>query len=180
MFKAASSEKKVSPQELEGKCKELSILVQHWEQLVLKDVILYRRYENNQGKIHLQVVAPAAIRKDILRQLHEGVMGGYLGEAKALSRLKEWFYWLGNGKDVQECGSTSPKCAGRKTSSQRIRAPLRGISTGYPMQIVATDTCTVGPTSPRETTNRYVLVASDYFTRLVEAYAIPNGCNGCR
>ena len=42
----------MSPQELEGKCKELSILVQHWEQLVLIDGILYRRYENNQGKIH--------------------------------------------------------------------------------------------------------------------------------
>ena len=101
-------------------------------------------------------------------------MGGHLGEAKTLSHLKERFYWPGHGKDVQECGSTSPKCAGRKTPSQRIRAPLRGVSTRYPMQIVAIDTCTVGPISPRETTNWHVLVASDYFTRWVEAYAIPN------
>ena len=172
MLKAVSSGKKVSPQELEGRCKELSILVQHWEQLVLKDGILHRRYENNQGKTHLQVVAPAAIRKDILRQLHEGVMGGHLGEAKTLSRLKERFYWPGHAKDVQEWCSTCPKCARRKTPSRSNRAPLRGVSTGYPMQIVAVDI--VGPISPGETTNRYILVASDYFTRWVEAYAIPN------
>ena len=85
---------------LEGKCKELSILVQHWEKLVPEDGILCRRYENNQDKIHLQVVAPAAIRKDILRQLHEGVMGGHLGEAKTLSRLKERFYWPGHAKSA--------------------------------------------------------------------------------
>ena len=38
-----SSGKGVCPQKLEGKCKELSILVQHCEQLVLKDGVLYRR-----------------------------------------------------------------------------------------------------------------------------------------
>ena len=89
-------------------------------------------------------------------------MGGHLGEAKTLSRLKERFYWPGHAKDVQEWCSTCPKCAGRKTPSQRNRAPLRGVSTGYPMEIVAVDI--VGPISPGETTNRYILVASDYFT----------------
>ena len=39
----------------------------------------------------------------------------------------------------------------------------------HPMQIVAVETI-----SPRETTNRYKLVASDYFTMWVEAYTIPN------
>ena len=92
-------------------------------------------------------------------------MGGHLGEAKTLSCLKERFYWPRHAKDVQEWCSTCPKCAGRKTLSREVR-------TGYPMQIVAVDI--VGPISPGETTNRYILVASDYFTRWVEAYAIPN------
>ena len=92
------------------------------------------------------MVAPAAIRKDILS-------------------LKERFYWPGHAKDVQEWCSSCPKCAGRKT-------PSREVSTGYPMQIVAVDI--VGPISPGETTNRYILVASDYFTKWVDAYAIPN------
>ena len=40
------------------------------------------------------------------------------------------------------------------------------------MQIVATDI--MGPLPESESGNQYVLVASDYFTRWVEVYAIPN------
>ena len=40
------------------------------------------------------------------------------------------------------------------------------------MQIVAVDI--VGPITPGEAKKPYILVASDYFTRWAEAYAIPN------
>ena len=40
------------------------------------------------------------------------------------------------------------------------------------MQIIAVDI--VGPITPGEAKNPYILVASDYFTRWAEAYAIPN------
>ena len=55
---------------------------------------------------------------------------------------------------------------------RRGHAPLQGISSGYPMQIIAVDI--VGPITPGETKNPYILVTSDYFTGWTEAYAIPN------
>ena len=42
------------------------------------------------------------IRQDILRDLHEGVTGGHLGEVKTLSKLKERFYWPGHYNDVRD------------------------------------------------------------------------------
>ena len=172
VLRAVSCGSMVGLGELEGKSRELNILVQQWDQLVEKKGILYRRYEDDQGREHLQVIAPAVIRQDILKQLHEGVLGGHLGEGKTLSRLKERFYWPGHAGDVGKWCRTCVKCATRKMPPRRGRAPLQGISAGYPMQIVAVDI--VGPITPGEAKNPYILVASDYFTRWAEAYAIPN------
>ena len=63
-------------------------------------------------------------------------------------------------------------CASRKTPTPKARAPLQPIATSYPMQLVATDILGPLPESPGG--NSYILVVADYFTRYVEAYAIPN------
>ena len=68
---------------------------------VLKDDVLYRQFEDTTGNQHLQAVIPKVSRSDILHQLHDGALGGHLGEAKTLSRLRERFYWPGHANDVR-------------------------------------------------------------------------------
>ena len=154
-----------------GKSRLFNQLVQQWEQL-LKNGVLYWYYED-EGSSNVQVVVVLkAVRCQILKQLHEGAFGGHLGEAKTLNRLRERFYWPRYSEDAVEWCKTCPTCAARKNPSHKSRAPLQSVTAGYPLQLVAVDI--VGPLTPSKTENTYILVASDYFTRWVEAYAIPN------
>lgn len=104
--------------------------------------------------------------RDILKQLNESVLSG---QEKHFSV----FNWPGHAGGVGKWCSTCSKCATRKMPPNRGCAPLQeGISSGYPLQIVAVDI--VGSITLGEAGNQYILVASDYFTRWSEASVIPN------
>ena len=140
---------------------------------MIKEGVLYRNYEDAHGLgQHLQLIVSKQSREEILRDMHGGALGGHLGEAKTLSRVKEQFYWPGHSEDVKLWCKNCPDCAARKTPAPKLKAPLQKFECGHPMQIVATDI--VGPFPESEQGNTYVLVASDYFARWVEASTIPN------
>ncbi len=104
--------------------------------------------------------------------MHEGELGGHLGVDKTISKLKECFYRPSHYQDVQNwCGSCAT-CASRNNPTPSARAPLTNVKAGSPMQIVAVDLLGTFPES--QASNTYILVASDYFTRWVEAYHVPN------
>ncbi|KAL5468841.1 hypothetical protein EMCRGX_G029964 [Ephydatia muelleri] len=158
--------------DIKGKPREFVELVQQWDQLVLRNNVVHRRYEDAVGHKHLQIIAPKGSRSDILQQLHNGALGGHLGEAKTLSRLQERFYWPGHTDDMHMWYKNCPDCGARKSPTKKRRAPLQGVITGYPMQMVAVDITEPFPRTMNG--NSYILVVSDYFTRWAEAYAIPN------
>ena len=63
----------------------------------------------------MQLVVPKKFCQDILRDLHEGVAGGHLGEVKTLSKLKQRFYRFGHYNDVRDWCQTCKACAKRKS-----------------------------------------------------------------
>ena len=63
--------------------------MQIWDQLVMSNGILKRRFEGEKGKtVMFQWVVPKQQRKEILHHLHGGPMGAHLGESKTLQKLK--------------------------------------------------------------------------------------------
>ena len=147
-----------------GQCIEYRRLLQQWDQLSVQDGVLWRYcIQPDDGRGWLQLVVPHQLRAEILKEAHEGVSGGHLGQDKTLYRLKEIFYWPGHFNDVRDWCLTCQACATRKTPVPARRAPLGTITAGYPTQIKAVDLLGPLPESPNG--NSYILVVGDYFTR---------------
>ena len=65
--------------------------------------LLGRHYEQvNSSGCHSQLLVPITPQKDVLRDLHEGVMGRHLGIDKNLARLQERYYWPVYTQDVKD------------------------------------------------------------------------------
>lgn len=99
----------------------------------------------------LQIVLPEALKEEVLKDLHEGTVGGHLGTDKTLSRLRERFYWPGHYNDVREWCRNCATCASRKSPAPKARAPLQPIVTSRPLELVATDI--MGPLPESSTGN---------------------------
>ena len=116
-------------------------LLQQWDQLVTVNGVLYRQFlQPNDSQVHLQLVVPEELRENIVKDIHEGVSGGHLGQDKTHYRLKEWFYWPCHYNDVRDWCKIYATCASRKSSTHLSKSP---ISVSYPTQIMAVDL--VGP-----------------------------------
>ena len=134
IHQALSQGARPNPADIKGKPREFAELVQQWYQLVLRNNVVNRRYENATNfykPLHRKGADP--------QQLHNGALGGHLGEAKTLSRLQERCYWPGHTDDVRMWYKNCPDCGARKSPTKKRRAPLQGVTTGYPMQMVAVD-----------------------------------------
>ena len=173
VIEAKEVDMKPDSDKLKAQSLEIRCLIQLWDQLVFREGVLFRRWEDPSGcKSVYQLVVPKSERQRVLRELHEGVAGGHLGEAKVLAKLKERLYWPGHTTDVKNWCQTCGPCAQRKNPIPKNKSELQPIQVGYPMQMVATDI--LGPFPVSESGNSYILVATDYFTRWAEAYPIPD------
>ena len=148
-------------------------LLQQWDQLITHDGVLYRLFHHHSEEhTSLQLVAPTVLREEIVKEMHEGVASGHLGQDKTLHRLKERFYWPGHYNDVRDWCQTCATCASRKMPTHSSRSPLGSISASYPTQIMAVDL--VGPLPESDSGNVYIMVVGDYFSRWMEAIPVPN------
>lgn len=105
------------------------------------------------------------IHHHILSELHNTPTGGCLGENKMANRLKQQYYW-GVNIVKNSVGCTVYGASKTGTLYHRWYKP------GAPIQAVAVDI--LGPFPETPTSNCYILVAMDHFTKWAKANAITN------
>ncbi len=129
--------------------------------------ILYR-VNTVDGVERRQLVLPRKMRCKAMKGLHDDI--GHLGRDRTLSLVRERFFWPNMSKDVESWIKNCDRCLRRKTPAN-IRAPLIGIETTQPLELVCVDFLTL------ETAKggyQHILVITDHFTRYAQAIATRN------
>ena len=145
-----------------------------WSQrnmLEKKDELIYKKWTDDKGTT-LQAAIPPQDRRKVLAYCHNHKTAGHLGVRKTLSKIRQTFYWPGMQRDVRHYVKGCDVCSRYKGLTQTKRAPMKTLGAGMPMERIGIDI--VGELPRTEEGNRYIVVICDYFTKWVEAFAMPN------
>ncbi|KAK3099399.1 hypothetical protein FSP39_003829 [Pinctada imbricata] len=142
-----------------------------WESLKMQNDLLYYEWHFD-DRIRLLLVAPKEIKKKIFTELHSQRIAGHLGRDRSISAIKRRFFWPGMRKDIARWCRQCDTCARAKPGPGLGRHPLQQKSVGAPLDRIGIDI--VGNCPITEDGNEYIMVICDYFTKWVEAYAIPD------
>ena len=160
-------------QEILGKSRATKYYWGLWDQLELRNGILCKRWESDDGShVKWQVVIPEKYIDIVLHELHSTPTGGHQGVNRTTARIKDRFMWYGMTADIRSWIRQCNICSMRKPPATKPRAELMQFRPGEPMQIVAMDI--LGPLPESTEGNCYILVIGEYFTKWVEAFAIPD------
>ncbi|KAL5517688.1 hypothetical protein EMCRGX_G003286 [Ephydatia muelleri] len=145
--------------------------------LTLRDgEVFYKKPKKNstgQKEVYeVRYVRSSEERCSILKACHVDITSGHMGVKRTSHRVLERFFWKGVTKDIEIMISTCDLCQ-RNSQKLSISTPeLFPVPVHSPWHHVGIDF--VGPISPKTTSgNSYILTLRDYFTKWVEAVALP-------
>ena len=124
--------------------REVMALWGRWNELSIKNGILYRKwFKNESGSSEepvLQLIVPASGRKEILEQLHDSpVSGGHFAFDKTLNRVRQRFWWPSMRLDIEKRLLWCLPCAARTTAGRKRVAGLQPFKVGIRFHKVAAD-----------------------------------------
>ncbi|VDI02863.1 Hypothetical predicted protein [Mytilus galloprovincialis] len=118
------------------------------------------------------ILVPDKMKKEVLNNMHNSILSGHLGKNKTKEKLAQRYYWYEMKEDIQIWISQCDICGANKPPQKLLRAPLGKMPVGGPLDRLATDLLGPLPLTPRN--NRYILTVTDYFTKWVEVFPVPD------
>lgn len=141
---------------------------QIWDQMFLSEEgCLFRKFSLRGLSVAVPVI-PVSLRLQFLSECHGSA---HMGVQKTYDLLRVNAYWPGMESDVEKFVTTCERCQLHKPSTNLNKAPLKPILTSAPMEVWAMDI--VGPLPLTASGNRYILVATDLFSKWTEAVPLP-------
>ena len=142
-------------------------VLKDWDNLFLKDDILYRKHSLNGTDVN-QLVLPEVYRDIALQGLHDEA--GHQGRDRTMSLVKSRFYWPGMDGDIEKFVKNCPRCIRRKAQG-RTSAKLVVVESTYPMDLVCMDFLSLEMSAGGY---EHILVITDHFTRYAQAIPTKN------
>ncbi|GFU21649.1 hypothetical protein TNCV_2423371 [Trichonephila clavipes] len=159
-----SSDKKLSWQDIASFHPTTKRYWALWDSLHLRNEVLYRKWESDDGKrFRWQLILPMTRVSIVLKELHGSPTGGHFGVMKTLQKVHERFYWNNVRSDVEKCCRTCDSCAARKGPRKSTRGRLQLYNVGAPFEHIAFDI--QGPFPRSSDGNNNIVVVMDYFTK---------------
>ncbi|CAG2225233.1 unnamed protein product [Mytilus edulis] len=151
---------------------EAKVLWGMWENLEVKDDILYKQFLREDNTILLQLVAPQKIRETIFHQLHHNKIAGHFGKDRTINAIRTRFYWPRSTENIKLWCLECDLCARCKPGPGVGKSPLRQSKSSAPLERINVDI--VGPLPVTANGNEYIIVLGDYYSKWKEAFPVPN------
>ena len=144
-----------------------------WNSLTIKEGMIYKESLQKNGLSRFyQLLVPRKLKNEVLKEVHDGRMGGHFGCRKTYEKVKQKYYWFEMKDDVNNWVLKCDICSADKVPQKKPKAPLGSIGVGATLATLSTDMMGPFPITPRQ--NRYILVVTDHFTKWVEVFAVPD------
>jgi len=137
----------------------------------LVENILYRQIMTVSGA-KLVPVIPMLLVQEIIEKFHRDPIRGHLGELKTFLKTKDRFWWNDMRNDIKEYVKTCFDCLTKKMPKTGPVKLLQPVKVGGPFETIGVDI--FGPLVLSDKGNKYIITATDYLTKWVEAIAIPS------
>jgi len=121
----------------------------------------------------IQLVLPLKLREDVMRAYHDELLAGHCGYFKTAQKIAQWYWWPKMHKDIKMWVRTCTVCQTHGKLHTQKEGKLAPIIATRPFQIMGMDIARV-PGHATTQGNIAMVVFTDYYTKWVEAFPIPD------